>query len=238
VALDYVRAIKKTPIVVNDVRGFYCISVVLPYVTESVLMVKEGISIPLIDNCAVHMGMPVGPLTLNDEISLELGWSITKSTMAGEGENYVSNGTEDLLELFVEKIGRPGKKAGKGFYDYPESGNKSAWTGIGDHYPIAAEQPSPDDVKERLMYIQLVQAANMFAQNVVHDPQSADLGAIFGWGFAPWTGGPMSHIDTIGVQTFVETAEKLAARYGDRFAPPQMFKDLAAKGGKLYVDAA
>ncbi|MCQ8185582.1 3-hydroxyacyl-CoA dehydrogenase NAD-binding domain-containing protein [Parvularcula maris] len=237
-ALDYVGKIKKTPIVVSDTRGFYCNSVVVPYLNEAALMVKEGINPALIDNCAVHMGMPVGPLALMDETSQELGWRIAQSTMKEMGDDYVPNGVEDLLKTFVEDLGRKGKKVGKGFYDYPEGGKKQLWDGLEEHFPRAAEQPSADEVKERLLYVQLVAAANMYAQDVVHDPQSADLGAIFGWGFAPWTGGPMSHIDTIGIEEFVRTAERLAQKYGAKFSPPAKFREMAEKNQKLYADAA
>ncbi|WP_031548960.1 3-hydroxyacyl-CoA dehydrogenase NAD-binding domain-containing protein [Parvularcula oceani] len=236
-ALDYVQKIKKTPIVVADARGFYCNSVVVPYLNEAALMVKEGINPALIDNCAVHMGMPVGPLALMDETSQELGWSIAQSAMEEEGDDYTPNGVEDLLKLFVEDLGRKGRKVGKGFYDYPEGGKKEIWKGLSDHFPLQNDQPSADEVKERLMYVQLVAAARMYAQDVVHDPQSADLGAIFGWGFAPWTGGPMSHIDTIGLEEFVRTADSLAQKHGEKFTPPQMFRDLAEKGQTLYGQA-
>ncbi|MEM9838427.1 MAG: 3-hydroxyacyl-CoA dehydrogenase NAD-binding domain-containing protein [Pseudomonadota bacterium] len=238
VALDYVGKIKKTPIVVSDTRGFYANSVVMPYLNEAALMVQEGINPALIDNCAVHMGMPVGPLALMDETSQELGWSIAKSTMEGEGDAYQPTGVEDLLKLFVEDLGRKGKKVGKGFYEYPEGGKKHFWPGLKEHFKPLDDQPTADEVKERLLYIQLVAAANMYAQDVVHDPQSADLGAIFGWGFAPWTGGPMSHIDTIGVDEFVRTAERLAQKHGSKFSPPAKFREMAEKKAKLYSQAA
>ncbi|MGV6820456.1 MAG: 3-hydroxyacyl-CoA dehydrogenase NAD-binding domain-containing protein [Parvularcula sp.] len=239
VALDYVAKIKKTPIVVADARGFYCNSVVMPYLNEAMLMVKEGISPALIDNCALHVGMPVGPLALTDETSQELGLSIARSAMAAEGDAYQPTGTEDMLELFVEKLGRKGKKVGKGFYEYPEDGSKKyLWPGLAEYFPPMEVQPTPDEVKERLLYVQLVHASNMYARDVVHDPQSADLGAIFGWGFAPWTGGPMSYIDTVGVETFVKTADRLAEKHGARFAPSQMFKDLAAAHATIYGQAA
>jgi 3-hydroxyacyl-CoA dehydrogenase/enoyl-CoA hydratase/3-hydroxybutyryl-CoA epimerase len=237
-ALDYVGAIKKTPIVVGDTRGFYCNSVVVPYLNEAALMVKEGINPALIDNCAVHMGMPVGPLALMDETSQELGWRIAQSTMKEMGDDYKPNGVEDLLKLFVEDLGRKGKKVGKGFYEYPEGGKKHLWEGLSEHFPRQENQPTPEEVKERLLYVQLVAAANMYAQDVVHDPQSADLGAIFGWGFAPWTGGPMSHIDTIGLEEFVRTAERLAQKHGAKFSPPAKFREMAEKNQKLYGKAA
>jgi 3-hydroxyacyl-CoA dehydrogenase/enoyl-CoA hydratase/3-hydroxybutyryl-CoA epimerase len=235
-ALDYVGHIKKTPIVVDDHRGFYCNSVVIPYVNEAVKMVAEGVDPVLIDNVSVHMGMPVGPLALNDETSLELGYNILQTTKKEMGDAYEPTGTEDLLELMVKKLDRKGKKNGKGFYEYPEDGGKKrVWSGLKEHFPLKAEQPSPEEVRERLMYANLVPAAEMYARGVVHDPQSADLGAIFGWGFCPWTGGPMSHIDTIGLDTFVRTAESLAQKHGKTFSPPPKFREMAEKGERLYA---
>ncbi|ADM09479.1 fatty oxidation complex, alpha subunit [Parvularcula bermudensis HTCC2503] len=235
VALDYVGKIKKTPIVVADARGFYCNSCVVPYLNEAARMVMEGINPALIDNGALHMGMPVGPLALMDETSQELGLNIARSRQKAEGENYKREPTEDLLELFVEELGRKGKKVGKGFYEYPEDGSKKYfWPGLKEHYPLAEEQPTVEEVQERLLYVNLVAAARMYAQGVVHDPQSADLGAIFGWGFCPWTGGPMSYIDMIGLDKFVETADKLATKHGWLYEPPEMFRELAKKGTTLY----
>ena len=236
-ALDYVGKIKKTPIVVKDTRGFYTNRVVPPYVNEAILMVKEGIGAAMIDNCAKRLGMPVGPLALTDETSLELGLMLVNSTKKEMGDAYKPTGVEDLLETMVEKLGRKGRKSGGGFYEYPEGGKKHLWKELTDHFPLAEEQPSIADVEERLLYAQLIPAAYCYAEGIVPDPQSADLGAIFGWGFAPWTGGPMSHIDTIGVETFVRTAESLAQKYGERFNPPQTFRDMAEKNETLYKAA-
>ncbi|MEL6508111.1 MAG: FAD-dependent oxidoreductase, partial [Pseudomonadota bacterium] len=199
-ALDYVGKIKKTPIVVKDTRGFYTNRVVPPYLNEAMLMVKEGINPALIDNCAKRLGMPVGPLALTDETSLELGYMLMQSTKKELGADYRPNGVEDMLEKMVVDLGRKGRKSGGGFYEYPSDGGKKfLWPGLQEHFPLAAEQPSAEQVEERLMYAQLIPAAQCYAEGIVFDPQSADLGAIFGWGFAPWTGGPMSHIDTIGL---------------------------------------
>lgn len=237
-ALDYVGKIKKTPIVVKDTRGFYTNRVVPPYLNEAMLMVKEGINPALIDNCAKRLGMPVGPLALTDETSLELGHMLMQSTKKELGADYRPNGVEDMLEKMVVDLGRKGRKSGGGFYEYPSDGSKKyLWPGLQEHFPLAAEQPTADEVEERLMYAQLIPAAQCYAEGIVFDPQSADLGAIFGWGFAPWTGGPMSHIDTIGLETFVRKAESLAQQYGERFNPPQMFRDMAAKEETLYKAA-
>ena len=237
-ALDYVGMIKKTPIVVKDTRGFYTNRVVPPYLNEAMLMVKEGISPALIDNCAKRLGMPVGPLALTDETSLELGYMLMQSTKKELGKDYRPNGVEDMLETMVIQLGRKGRKSGGGFYEYPaDGGKKYLWPGLSEHFPLAAEQPTAEHVEERLMYAQLIPAAQCYAEGIVFDPQSADLGAIFGWGFAPWTGGPMSHIDTIGVETFVRKSESLAQQYGERFNPPQMFRDMADKNETLYKAA-
>ncbi|MEL7029748.1 MAG: 3-hydroxyacyl-CoA dehydrogenase NAD-binding domain-containing protein, partial [Pseudomonadota bacterium] len=237
-ALDYVQQIKKTPIVVSDARGFYCNSVVIPYLNESLLMVAEGINPALIENAAKKLGMPVGPLALNDETSLDLGYKIMDSTRREMGADYKPTGTEDLLEKFVKDLGRLGRKSGGGLYEYPSEGGKYLWPGLKDVYPPLADQPTEEDVRDRILYMQLVAAARCYADGVVHDPQSGDIGAIFGWGFAPWTGGPFSYIDTVGVEEFVRKADSLAQKYGERFAPPQMFRDKAAKGETLYPSPA
>jgi 3-hydroxyacyl-CoA dehydrogenase / enoyl-CoA hydratase / 3-hydroxybutyryl-CoA epimerase len=237
-ALDYNAKIRKTPIVVKDVRGFYTNRVVPPYLNEAMLLVKEGVKPALIENAAKSLGMPLGPLALIDETKLDLALMLARSTIKELGDDYKPTGVEDLLETMVEGEGRSGRIGGGGFYDYPEGGKKHLWPGLAEHFPIADEQPTMDEVKDRLLYAQLVPAAQCFAEGIIDDPQSADLGAIFGWGFAPWTGGPMSHIDTIGAESFVRTAESLAQRYGERFHPPAKFREMASSGEKLYGKAA
>ena len=236
-ALDYVRMIKKTPIVVKDTRGFYTNRVVPPYINESMLLVTEGVTPALIENAAKSLGMPVGPLALCDETSQELGLRIATATAKETGVDPSGEPVYQLLKTFVEGLGRKGRKSGGGFYDYPEGGKKHLWQGLSEHYPLAEDQPDLDEVKERLLYAQLIPAAQCYAEGIVSDPQSADLGAIFGWGFAPWTGGPMSHIDTIGVDAFVRKAESLAQKYGARFNPPEKFRDMAKTGDTLYKAA-
>lgn len=236
-ALDYVGMIKKTPIVVKDTRGFYTNRVVPPYLNEAMLMAKEGVAPALIENAAKSLGMPVGPLALTDETSLDLGLKIMTATKKEMGSAYQPTGVEDMLDILVVKLGRLGRKSGGGFYEYPADGKKFLWPGLAQYFPLAKMQPTLDEAKERLLYAQLIPAAQCYAEGIVSDPQSADLGAIFGWGFAPWTGGPMSHIDTIGLDAFVRKAESLAQKYGARFNPPQKFRDMAAKKETLYKAA-
>jgi 3-hydroxyacyl-CoA dehydrogenase/enoyl-CoA hydratase/3-hydroxybutyryl-CoA epimerase len=238
VAFDYNRKIKKTPIVVKDVRGFFTNQVFPPYIGEAVSMIMEGTSMALIENSALNMGLPIGPLGVQDETTLKLGYDVMQSTKEELGDAYKPNGTEAFYELMVQKLGRSGRRFGKGLYNYDESGKRlDLWKGVTDHYPLADEQPSQAEVQQRLMYSQLIPTARTFSEGVVPDPQSADLGAIFGWGFPPWTGGPMSYIDTIGIDTFVATADMLAQRHGERFNVPTMFRDMAANGDTLYGGA-
>jgi 3-hydroxyacyl-CoA dehydrogenase/enoyl-CoA hydratase/3-hydroxybutyryl-CoA epimerase len=237
-AFDYNRKIRKTPIVVKDVRGFFTNQVFPPYIGEAISMIMEGTSMALIENSALNMGLPIGPLGVQDETTLKLGYDVIQSTKKELGDAYKSNGTEEFYDLMVQKLGRSGRRFGKGLYNYDESGKRlDLWKGITEHYPLADEQPSQAEVQQRLMYAQLIPTARTFADGVVPDPQSADLGAIFGWGFPPWTGGPMSYIDTIGIDTFVATADMLAQRHGERFNVPTLFREMAEKGDTLYGGA-
>jgi len=234
-AMDYVKAIRKTPIVVNDSRGFYTSRVFATYVTEGIAMLGEGVSPALIENAGRMAGMPVGPLALADEVSIELMYKIRKQTRADLGDDYQPSPADAVIDAMVETLGRLGKKAGKGFYDYPEKGKKHLWPGLAEQYPLAAEQPDVDEVKKRLMYIQGVETARCMEENVVTDPKDADVGSILGWGFAPHQGGVISMVHTVGVDTFVADCDNLAQRYGPRFTPPKMLRDMAAKGERFYA---
>ncbi|MBN8817928.1 MAG: enoyl-CoA hydratase/isomerase family protein [Sphingomonas sp.] len=233
-ALDFVAQIRKTPIVVNDSRGFYTSRCFGTYVMEGTQMLAEGINPALIENMGKQLGMPVGPLAVSDEVSIELGHKVTLATKAALGDAYQASLADDVAAHMVA-IGRLGRKNGKGYYDYPADGGKKAlWPGLATDYPLAINQPTPEAVRERLLYRQLVECARCFAEGVLVTPQDGDLGAIFGWGFAPYTGGPFSAIDTIGPKQVVETLDRLAAAHGDRFAAPQQLRDMAASGATYY----
>jgi 3-hydroxyacyl-CoA dehydrogenase/enoyl-CoA hydratase/3-hydroxybutyryl-CoA epimerase len=232
-ALDFVAQIRKTPIVVNDSRGFYTSRCFGTYVMEGTQMLAEGIGPALIENMGRQLGMPVGPLAVSDEVSIELGHKVTLATKQALGDAYVGTPADDVAAHMVG-IGRLGRKNGKGYYDYPAEGKKSLWPGLAQDYPPAPVQPSPEAVRERLFYRQLVECARCFAEGVLVTPQDGDLGAIFGWGFAPYTGGPFSAIDTIGAAQVVATLDRLASEHGPRFAPPQQLRDMAASGETYY----
>jgi 3-hydroxyacyl-CoA dehydrogenase/enoyl-CoA hydratase/3-hydroxybutyryl-CoA epimerase len=235
-ALDFIRVIKKTPIVVNDTRGFYANRCVLNFVREGQIMLTEGVPAAMIENVARMAGMPVGPLSLNDEVALDLGWKILQATKKDLGEKAVDPRQERVLRYMVEEQGRFGRKNGKGFYDYRTDGKKSLWPGLS---ALAEAKLDPDaidvtELKQRLLVTQAVEAARTMAEGVVTDPREADVGSILGFGFAPFTGGTLSYIDGMGAGAFVELCDRLAARHGPRFEPPQLLRDMAAKGETFY----
>jgi 3-hydroxyacyl-CoA dehydrogenase/enoyl-CoA hydratase/3-hydroxybutyryl-CoA epimerase len=236
-ALDYVRQIRKTPIVVNDSRGFYTSRCFGTYPTEAMAMLSEGVSPALIEHAGLMAGMQVGPLAVADEVSIELAWKVKEAAKAAMGKAYEPSPADEVLDLFVKELGRTGKKSGKGFYDYPEGGKKHLWAGLAEEFPLAENQPSVDDIKKRLLYRQAIEVARCYGEKVVTAPADADVGAIFGWGFAPQTGGPLSLIDTVGVAEFVSQCEALADQYGPRYSPPAFLKDMA-KADKTFYDAA
>ncbi len=237
VALDYVAAIKKTPIVVNDTRGFYVNRCVLRYMNEAYNMLVEGIPAVMIDNVAKMAGMPVGPLALNDETAVDLSYKIMKAMIADLGEKSVDPRHMALITQMVEKEGRLGRKAGKGFYDYPaKPAKKSMWPGLKDMFP----QQDPDKIdvktiKQRFLVTIALEAARTMEEGIVTDPREADIGSILGFGFAPYTGGAISYIDGMGVKAFVELAEKLATQYGPHFKPTPLLLEMAKTGDTFYA---
>lgn len=235
-ALDFVRAIKKTPIVVNDARGFFANRCVGAYILEGHKMLVEGVPPAMIENAGKAAGMPVGPLSLNDEVALDLALKIVKATKAQLGEGAVDPAQEALLVAMVETEGRLGRKNRKGFYDYPEGGKKRLWPGLSG---LVKEQRSGEtidfeELQERLLIAQALEAARTVEEGVITDPREADVGSILGFGFAPFTGGALSYIDMMGAKAFVEKAERLAEIHGPRFAPPQLLRDMAARGETFY----
>jgi len=235
-ALDYVRAIRKTPIVVNDSRGFYTSRVVGTYLREGHLMLADGVPPAMIENVGRMAGMPVGPLALNDEVAVDLAWKILKATEADLGPKAIEPRQKALLEEMVEKRGRYGRKNGKGFYDYPQSGPKRLWPGLADLQPKKLDPDTIDiaDLKARLLAMQALETARCIEEGVVIDMREADVGSILGFGFAPFTGGTISYIDGMGSKAFVALCNKLAKDHGDRFKPCKLLLDMAKKGDTFY----
>ncbi len=236
-ALDYVQQIRKTPIVVNDSRGFYTSRVFMTYANEGMALLQEGVAPALIENAGKQAGMPVGPLAVHDEVSLELSAKIHKQTQADLGDKYSGPSAIAVALKFANELDRKGKKFGKGFYEYPKDGKKFLWPGIAGVYPPAAQQPDVEEVKKRLLYAQAVETVRCLDEGVVTEPADADIGSILGWGYPAWTGGTLSFIETVGLKAFVAEADRLAAAYGPRFKVPDSLRARAAKDELFYPRA-
>ena len=234
-ALDFATRIKKTPIVVEDTRGFYANRCVMRYIGEGYNMLSEGVKPTLIEQGARMAGMPVGPLSLQDEVALDLGYKILQQTKKDLGNQYVPHKMDPIITAMVDKYDRLGRKNGKGFYDY-NGREKSLWPELGQFAVngLLDTQPSAEEVRDRILYAQAIEAARTMAEGIIADPREADLGSIFGWGFAPYTGGAISFIDMTGMETFVKRADELAAKYGDQFEVPALLRDMADAGETMY----
>ncbi|UWQ02459.1 enoyl-CoA hydratase/isomerase family protein [Aliiroseovarius crassostreae] len=233
-ALDYVRQIRKTPIVVNDARFFYANRCIIPYINEGIRMVGEGVSPALVEGAARLLGFPVGPLQLVDETSVELGVKIAKATKAAMGDAYPDSAVDDIIFWMADE-GRLGRKANAGFYDYDDKGKRAGlWTGLGEKFPLAETQPEITEVKHRLMMAQVLEAVRALEEGVLEDIREGDVGAILGWGFAPWSGGPFSWLDMLGAPYAAEVCDQLTEKHGARFTTPALLREMAEEGETFY----
>ena len=233
-ALDYVRQIRKTPIVVNDARFFYANRCIIPYINEGIRMVKEGVEPALIENAAKLMGMPLGPLQLNDETSIDLGVKIAKATKEAMGEAYDNDEADEVLFWLFDQ-GRLGRKSAAGFYEYDARGKRvGIWKGLRDQYTKDGANLDLLEVQHRLMFAQTLEAVRALEEGVLMDVREGDVGAILGWGFAPWTGGPLSWFDMLGASYAAVRCGDLEASYGPRFKAPDLLLELAEEGDGFY----
>jgi 3-hydroxyacyl-CoA dehydrogenase/enoyl-CoA hydratase/3-hydroxybutyryl-CoA epimerase len=233
-ALDFVRQIRKTPIVVNDARFFYANRCIIPYINEGIRMVAEGVEPALVENAAKLAGMPLGPLQLVDETSIDLGVKIAKATRAAMGDAYPDSAVDTVLFAMADG-GRLGKKTNAGFYAYDAAGKREGlWSGLAATYPVADLQPDLTEVQHRLLFAQVLEAVRALQDGVLTDIREGDVGAILGWGFAPWSGGPFSWLDIIGAPRAVEICDALTVSHGPRFAAPDLLRDMAAQGDTFY----
>jgi len=234
-ALDYVRQIRKTPIVVNDARFFYCNRCIIPYINEGIRMVAEGVAPALIDNAARQLGFPVGPLQLVDETSIDLGAKIARATKAAMGDDYPDEAVDEVI-FWMEGEGRLGRKANAGFFDYDEKGKRlGSWEGLAAKYPRAEEQPDLHEVQHRLMFAQVLESVRALEEGVLEDIREGDVGAILAWGFAPWSGGPFAWLDIIGTPYAAERCDQLTEKFGPRFATPALLREMADKNQGFYA---
>jgi 3-hydroxyacyl-CoA dehydrogenase / enoyl-CoA hydratase / 3-hydroxybutyryl-CoA epimerase len=233
-AMDFVKLLGKTPVVVGDGRGFYTSRVLRVYLAEAAALLEEGVSADLIENAGLIAGMPIGPLTLIDDVSLELMAKFARQDRADLGAEYRESALDRVALLMAGPLGRPGRKAGKGFFDYLPDGKRHLWSGLATHFPLQAQQPSIDEVVERLLLIQSVETARCMQDGVVTRPQDADVGAVLGWGYPSLRGGPIGWIHTMGVPQFVAACDRLADCSGARFEPPPLLREMAQAGRTFY----
>jgi 3-hydroxyacyl-CoA dehydrogenase/enoyl-CoA hydratase/3-hydroxybutyryl-CoA epimerase len=238
-AIDYVVKIRKTPISVNDSRGFYTSRCFSTYTTEGIEMLLEGIAPAAIENVGRQCGMPMGPLEVSDSVGLDTALKVGKSLAEASQQDYKKDPKGALMSWIVEEKGRLGRKAGKGFYEYGEDGKPARiWPELSQRIETKVKEVSPElkvELTKRYLFRQCIEVARCFEEGVITDPRDADVGSILAWGFAPYTGGCVSYIDLFwGTKKFVEEADRLAKQYGDRFAPPQLLRDMAKTNQSFY----
>ncbi|MGY2287381.1 3-hydroxyacyl-CoA dehydrogenase NAD-binding domain-containing protein [Pseudomonas gingeri] len=232
---DFVLQIRKTPIVVNDSRGFFTSRVFGTFTNEGIAMLGEGISAPMIETEARKAGMPVGPLAIADEVSLSLMSHIRQQTardLQAEGKAMPRHPAFAVIDLLLE-YKRPGKAAGAGFYDYPAGAPKHVWPELKSRFEQAGRQISPQDVRDRLLFVQALETVRCLEEGVLQSTADANIGSIFGIGFAAWSGGALQFINQYGLADFIARARYLAEQYGERFAPPALLLDKAARGERF-----
>lgn len=235
-SFDFVRQIKKTPIVVNDSRGFYTSRVFGTYTSEGMTLLAEGQAASVIEAAGTQAGMPVGPLAVSDEVSLKLMQHVRRQTeldLAAEGKPIPDQPSNRVLDAMLAQ-GRAGKAAGAGFYEYPPEGKKFLWPGLRELFPPQAELPF-EDIRDRLLFVQALETVRCLEENVVRSVADANIGSLFGWGFPAYTGGTLQFINSYGVRAFVERAQALAAKYGPRFTPPARLVAMAEAGESFPI---
>lgn len=232
-AFDFVQQIKKTPIVVNDSRGFFTSRVFTTFLDEGAALLEDGVDPMVIDNLSKLAGMPVGPLTMRDEVSLRLGLDVRTSNrklVEEAGEEWAEMSVDRVLRVMVEQHGRLGKAYNGGFYDYPKDGRKKVWPKVYQLYPSSGKQIPHQDIKDRIIFRQSIEAVKCLQEGVLRSVADGNIGSILGIGFPPYTGGQLQYINSYGIAKFAERAQELAEKYGKRFAPPALLLERAKTG--------
>ncbi|WP_180050298.1 MULTISPECIES: 3-hydroxyacyl-CoA dehydrogenase NAD-binding domain-containing protein [unclassified Acinetobacter] len=233
-AYDYVQQIGKTPIVVNDSRGFFTSRVFGTFVQEGLRLLSEGVHPARIEMAALKAGMPVGPLAIQDEVSLTLSEHVaaeTRKALQAEGKDLPRSGADEVIQTMIHEFGRKGKAAGAGFYEYPEGGKKHLWEGLSKWQKDNAI--SEQEMIDRFLFVQSLDTLRCLEEGVLESTVDGNVGSIFGIGFAPWTGGALQFLNQYGLEKALLRANTLEAKYGERFKAPQLLKDKVAKAEKI-----
>ncbi|MDH1519299.1 3-hydroxyacyl-CoA dehydrogenase NAD-binding domain-containing protein [Acinetobacter johnsonii] len=230
-AYDYVQQIGKIPIVVNDSRGFFTSRVFGTFVQEGLRLLHEGVHPARIEMAALKAGMPVGPLAIQDEVALTLSEHVaneTRKALQAEGKDLPRSGADDVIQTMIHTFDRKGKAAGAGFYDYPEGGKKHLWEGL-NHWKQDVDI-SEQEMIDRFLFVQSLDTLRCYEENVLESVIDANIGSIFGIGFAPWTGGAIQFLNQYGLDQAVQRANELEAKYGERFKAPQRLVESVSSG--------
>jgi 3-hydroxyacyl-CoA dehydrogenase/enoyl-CoA hydratase/3-hydroxybutyryl-CoA epimerase len=233
-AYDFVQQIGKTPIVVNDSRGFFTSRVFGTFVQEGLRLLAEGVHPAKIEMAALKAGMPVGPLAIQDEVSLTLSEHVAneaRKALQAEGKELPRSGADDVIHSMIHEFGRKGKAAGAGFYDYPEGGKKQLWDGLKKWQQDT--DISEQEMIDRFLFVQSLDTLRCLEEGVLESTVDGNIGSIFGIGFAPWTGGALQYLNQYGLEKALIRANSLEAKYGQRFKAPQLLKDKIEKGEKI-----
>ncbi len=241
-AYDVVQQIRKTPIVVNDSRGFYTSRVIGTQVMEGITMLGEGAHPYSIERATTQAGYPVGVLQLSDELNMELMAKISKAAQEAaerDGTPHTAHPAEAVIGRMIE-LGRSSRLVGKGFFDYDDGKRGSIWAGLAEEFPPTEQQIPFQDMKDRMLFAEALETAKCFEEGVITSAAAANIGSIMGIGFPPMTGGAAQFMTgyegadgEIGLTAFVTRADELAAAYGERFTPTPWLRDLAASGGSF-----
>ncbi|MDM0066826.1 3-hydroxyacyl-CoA dehydrogenase NAD-binding domain-containing protein [Variovorax sp. J31P207] len=235
-ALDYVKQIGKTPIVVNDSRGFFTSRVFGTFTKEGAAMLGEGVPAAQVENAALGVGMPVGPLSVMDETSMALSLSVKRQAeadLAAEGKSFPSHPGWAVIERMAEGLGRPGRASGGGFYDYPEGEPKRLWPGLDAEFGRTGVAIPMQDLRDRILYVQAIEAIRIMQEGVIDSARDANIGSVLGIGFPRWTGGVLQFVNMVGLRDFAMRASELARRYGERFEPPALLLDMAERNQRF-----
>lgn len=233
-ALDVAKLMGKTPIIVRDGRGFFTSRVVASYTREALLLLSEGVPAQVVDNAALAAGMPIGPLAMADQTSLDLLYDILGSVAGPDRQLDHHARSLEVLHRLSGRLGRPGRKASAGIYDYSSDGSRAVWSGLSAEYPAKNARPDTPEIQRRLLHIQAIEAIRAMEDGIIANASDADLGSVLGWAFPAHHGGVLSYVDGIGAGPFAKECEALAETCGDRFVPPSRLLSMAGSKERFH----